>query len=743
MPEDWKRCGCCAYFKTDECDHWAKKSPVRPGDDTCISFRPLVARLGQSDEEWKRVLEAVREAGVLYLSSDTCLMVEAVGKGLKARLVHKDKPRTGWVSLKGPEDLRSSRNAKPIRDWLRKLFKKASREKLETVIAALQDSNLTAMHKTKETEKPNPKFEATEEVDVPVERVEEIARDPAFLYKLGKAIEAAGVVGEEENKRLVWLVVVTGRTRYPRSCVIEGPSRSGKNHIIYVILKFIPREWIFEFTTSTAEAIKYLPEDAEVTLVIYEAVGVRSQTGALGLRAIGEARQIATIYPVRDESTGRMRLEIHRTGARNFVTTTTAVDVEPELLGRTIAVSTDYSKDLTKKVVEKHMREAILNPVFEALGETPYTELKPEEVRAFLRSLDLSLPVIVCAPDITPMFEHLPPELFVTLREHYTTLLDIARVLALIRQKMRPILKVGDKRIVLALPQDILDAWILVGNQLTKTVERMSRRAENVLKLAKELDKGEGFTIRDITARTGMARTTANYILEQLVARGFLRVEKSPGKPNIYHLEKEAEKPDNHRIVGLVTLAFEKGLKTLLSEGCQDAKERGMEIHISVPPETDLNVWVHPTKGDTQTIPISRLIESFIEVLKKDYTKLNTASVQIKGIPLSSSPCHPSEKPEKSLKTEEGRGNLTDGGLSGLVASLAGPTLGECEKAVLKLMHEKRLEGVDWLYEHEITALLGDRFGELLIRGALDSLVKAGKMIREEMSSGIRYRLTR
>ncbi len=72
---------------------------------------------------------------------------------------------------------------------------------------------------------------------------------------------------------------------------------------------------------------------------------------------------------------------------------------------------------------------------------------------------------------------------------------------------------------------------------------------------------------------------------------------------------------------------------------------------------------------------------------------------------------------------------------------MAGPTLGECERAVLDLMHRKRLEGVEWLYEHEIMESLGDRFGELLIRGALDALVKAGKLIREETPEGVRYRL--
>jgi len=581
---------------------------------------------------------------------------------------------------------------------------------------------------------------SVEEPEVPAEHVEELAHDPAFIYKLGQAIEAAGVVGEEENKRLVWLIVVSGRTRYPRSCVLEGPSRSGKNHIVYVVLEFVPREWVFEFTTATAEAIKYLPETARVTLVIYEAAGIRSQTGALGLRAIGEARQIATIYPVRDESTGRIRLEMHKTGARNFVTTTTAVDVEPELLGRTIAVGTDYSKELTKKVVKKHIRDAVLKPLFDAVGETPYAELRPEEVRALLRSLDLDLPVVVCAPDITPLFDHLPPELFVTLREHYETLLDIARVLALVRQKMRPILEIGDKRVVLALPQDVLDAWILVGGQLAKTVERMSRRAEAVLRLAEELDDGDGFTIRDITARTGMPRRSAQHILDQLVARGFLRVEKAPGKANVYYYEKEAQTPGKYEFARLAVSAFRKGLETLLSEGWQGGKLRGIG-GVCIPPDVDMDVWVHPVTGESERLPVSEMVRDFAEALREGRAELCVERGYIGGIPLSLPSCHPSENQEKDVKEAEKEEDLANAELPSFTASLVEPTLGECERAVLGLMHRKRLEGVEWLYEHEIMESLGDRFGELLIRGALDALVRAGKLIREETPEGVRYRL--
>ena len=79
------------------------------------------------------------------------------------------------------------------------------------------------------------------------------------------------LIGEDNTVLANFVMFCSGQTRYPISGVISGYSGSGKNESIRAIKPLLPKEWLFEFTTSTPEAIKYLPEEFTGTLVIYEA----------------------------------------------------------------------------------------------------------------------------------------------------------------------------------------------------------------------------------------------------------------------------------------------------------------------------------------------------------------------------------------------------------------------------------------------------------------------------------------
>lgn len=131
--------------------------------------------------------------------------------------------------------------------------------------------------------------------------------DPRLLdYAL--AIGKKRLIGEDNLLKQNIIYIVSGQTHYPLSGIITGHSGSGKNESLRAVSPLFPEGWVFEFTTSTPEAIKYIPEDFSGTIIIYELAGIRSETGTLGLRSIGEGQGIKTIYPMRDEATGKMTL---------------------------------------------------------------------------------------------------------------------------------------------------------------------------------------------------------------------------------------------------------------------------------------------------------------------------------------------------------------------------------------------------------------------------------------------------
>ena len=154
-----------------------------------------------------------------------------------------------------------------------------------------------------------------------------------------------------------FIYMVSGQTRYPISEIITGHSGSGKNESIKAVTPLIPEGWVFEFTTSTPEAIKYMPEDFNGTIIIYELAGIRSETGTLGLRSIGEGKGIKTIYTMRDEATGKMTLAESQTNAKNFISTDSGLGIAADLYRRVFKNSMTDSLSLTKRVCAKKLRD--------------------------------------------------------------------------------------------------------------------------------------------------------------------------------------------------------------------------------------------------------------------------------------------------------------------------------------------------------------------------------------------------
>lgn len=206
------------------------------------------------------------------------------------------------------------------------------------------------------------------------------------------------LIGEDNTLLTNFVTICSGQTKYPLSGILTGFSGSGKNESIRAIKPLIPSEWLFEFTTSTPEAVKYIPEEFAGTLVIYEIAGMESKTGTLGLRSVGEGESIETIFPMRDEETGKMMLGRHKTNARNFITTESDIDVHADLYRRVLKLSLNHSDVLTRRVLAKKLRDSMLpEGLRKKLGldvgnKIPYSE---KDFQNALRLLDWNVEVVL------------------------------------------------------------------------------------------------------------------------------------------------------------------------------------------------------------------------------------------------------------------------------------------------------------------------------------------------------------
>lgn len=379
------------------------------------------------------------------------------------------------------------------------------------------------------------------------EKAEKLLADPKLLdyvVKFGRR----RLIGEDNVLQTNFVIICSGQTKYPVSGILSGFSGSGKNESIRAVKPLIPPEWLFEFTTSTPEAVKYIPEEFTGTLVIYEIAGLESKTGTLGLRSVGEGESIETIYPMRDEETGKMILGRAKTNAKNFLTTESDIGVHPDLYRRVLKISLNHSDTLTRRVLAKKLRDAMLpenlRKKLNIDNDLPYSE---KDFQNALRLLDWNVEVILFPPASLLELERLAhkKEQKVALRSQIERILNFIRVLAILHQKQRLLIEdlEEDSKYVVANAEDFERAIRILAPTILETVSRVERRQAEALETI-ENSQEECWDKNKLAEKLRVSTATAARILKTLANLGYLR-EIQTTRPYSYQPIQNGEKAKN------------------------------------------------------------------------------------------------------------------------------------------------------------------------------------------------------
>jgi len=85
----------------------------------------------------------------------------------------------------------------------------------------------------------------------------DILRSDKLIEKTNKLIGVSGVIGEERNRLLMYLIFTSRKTASPLQCISYGKSGSGKTHLQSKVAELIPEEDKVEMTVLSANAFYY------------------------------------------------------------------------------------------------------------------------------------------------------------------------------------------------------------------------------------------------------------------------------------------------------------------------------------------------------------------------------------------------------------------------------------------------------------------------------------------------------
>jgi len=221
-----------------------------------------------------------------------------------------------------------------------------------------------------------------------------LGKHPDLVGEILRDVEKLGLVGEETNKLMGYLVMTSRKMEDPLALLILSGSGAGKSLLQDVLLKLCPEEDLIKLTSLTDRALFYKGEDS----LKHKVLAVEEVAGAEGayyaIRNLISAKKLVIETTVKNPMTGQLTTQLNTVyGPTAVFQTTTKPDLDAETRSRFIVTSIDESPEQTRAILEaqrhghtldglrrKKQREAIIQRqhAFQRLLK-PVTVLNPFE----------------------------------------------------------------------------------------------------------------------------------------------------------------------------------------------------------------------------------------------------------------------------------------------------------------------------------------------------------------------------
>jgi DNA primase catalytic core len=192
------------------------------------------------------------------------------------------------------------------------------------------------------------------------ERAEALAllRSPNLLERIVEDFARCGVVGEETNKLVGYLGVVSRHLESPLAVIVQSSSAAGKSSLMEAVLAFLPEEQRVQYSAMTGQSLFYMGEAdlKHKVLAIVEEEGAHSAAYALKLL---QSEGVLTIASTgKDPNTGRHITHQYRVeGPVMIFLTTTAINLDEEMLNRCMVLTVNEEREQTQ-AIHRVQREA-------------------------------------------------------------------------------------------------------------------------------------------------------------------------------------------------------------------------------------------------------------------------------------------------------------------------------------------------------------------------------------------------
>jgi DNA primase catalytic core len=397
----------------------------------------------------------------------------------------------------------------------------------------------------------------------PEEREEALTwlRAPDLIGRLRLAFKNSGLIGEEANTLLAYLAAVSRKLDRPLAVIIQSASAAGKTALMDAVLAFFPEEEKIKYSAMTGQSLYYLGETSlkHKILAVVEEAG--AEKAAYALKLLQSEGELTIASTGKDPATGRLvTQEYHVEGPVSILITTTAIDLDEELLNRCLVLTVDESAEQTLKIhAQQRARRTLAGLAARAERNTVLRVLR--NAQRLLRPLAVVNPF---AP-----FLSFPHGRTRARRDHekYLTLIDAITLLHQHQRPVRAALHDGQAvDYIEATREDVALANELAPVALGRSLDELPPQTRRLLEHARALVEAKHekkmepyFSRRELREACGWSLTQTRLHLDRLVEYEYLALRHGRfGASFLYELCDEADATAHTYDVGVA--AFNAGV---------------------------------------------------------------------------------------------------------------------------------------------------------------------------------------
>jgi DNA primase catalytic core len=389
-----------------------------------------------------------------------------------------------------------------------------------------------------------------------------LLRAPDLLARIVADFDACGLVGEGTNKLVGYLAATSRKLGGPLAIVVQSSSAAGKSSLMDAVLAFMPEEERIKYSAMTGQSLFYMGQ----TNLKHKILAIAEEEGAsrasYALKLLQSEGELTIASTGKDATTGNLVTQQYRVeGPVMIFLTTTAIEIDEELLNRCMVLSVDEGREQTEAIHRLQRAKRTLAGLKAKQGKAQLLKLH-QNAQRLLRALAVVNPY---ADRLTFLSDKTR-----TRRDHekYLTLID---TIALLHQHQRPVKTmqgVGQAvEYIEVTADDIAQANAIAHEVLGRSLDELPPQTRRLLASVVEYVRSQArtqavahaqvrFTRKDVREATGWGDTQLKVHLARLVELEYLLTHRAErGQGLAYELLFDGDASTAVHLSGLIDIA--------------------------------------------------------------------------------------------------------------------------------------------------------------------------------------------